>query len=244
MTKLLVTIDVEGFRDGTGYDTVHSLTKLLDELSIRATLFVTPGVVSNKTGVVGDWQRDGHSIGLHLHPSRIKNGSSNLLTTYDQPQIEYFLDIGNEAFETNLNRTTTLFRAGKWEYSETLLKALATKDFDIDASLRPSTYTIPYNRFGVTEVPMTVYDNPVFQPLLKRFDINAIPLHADAFLSTLGLMVPFYGVTFRLLHLVEDYLMISFHDYDVHKPSDRNRIHKYINWLARRTTPTTIESMV
>lgn len=242
--KLLVTVDVEGRRRSSAstadrYEPVSVLDSVLSDLGIETTLFVTPDVVENRPRAVREWRRAGHTVGLHVHPSRM-SGGSDWLTDYDGDAIDRFVTRGCETFEAHLGFVPTHFRAGRWEYSETLLAVLGDHGFDRDASLVPDRPRDPYERHGVEELPLTTYANPLVRPLLRFWDAESIPLYADWFLPRTPLIPGFYAVTYRLLHSSRPYLMTAFHDYDL--LAHRNRIRGYLSWLSERTTPLGIGS--
>jgi len=245
MVNFLLTVDVEGRPNKSiGYAPVDTIDVLLNDLGTVTTLFVTPDVVTKKPGVVDAWQNSGHTVGLHIHPARFNDNESDLLSSYELSDIETFVSSGCETFERTLGFTPDSFRAGKWEYSQKLLEALDNQGFEIDASLRPPEPTNPYTWKQITEVPMTVYSNPLITLGLRGYDIDSVPLHADGFLQSTVRAVPFYIITWLLERSQPEYLMISFHDYDVYDNRLRKSIQTYTRWLLTKTDPTTIESII
>jgi hypothetical protein len=246
--KSLITVDVEGTRPADGstndpYGSVDTLDELLASTDRPHTLFVTPDVVDARTEVVRGWLTDGWTVGLHIHPARLEGGGSDRLSEYDRDAIEEFLATGCETFESKLEYTPTCFRAGRWEYSESLLEALDAQGFERDASLKPDRLTRPYSTGGVTEYPLSVYSNPVVGLLTKPWNVEGIPMHADAFLTNRLLAAGFYGATWRLVGSDSSYVMVSYHDYDVLDRNLRRRLRHYQDFLARRTQCTTLEAL-
>ena len=239
----LITIDVEGGTKPNAYHSVDILEQFLDRLELPATLFVTPDVVVNRPETVAKWIDQDHSIGLHIHPARLGEGDSDWLAEYDEDAIEEMVAIGCETFADHLDFEPVMFRAGRWEYSEQLLRALQSQGFFRDASLRPGPQCDPYHRSGIEEIPMTVYETAIIRQMLRPWNLDSIPLHADLFLDNRALIPGFYAVTWRLLHTDISYLMISLHDYDVEAATLRRRISQYISYVARRTTATTIDEL-
>lgn len=239
--KGLLTVDVEGGSEPNAYRSVDILEQFLDEMGIPATLFVTPDVVENRPETVAKWLSQSHSVGLHIHPERIGPGDSDWLTEYDKESIEGMVAIGCETFADHLGFDPVQFRAGRWEYSEQLLRALQSQGFEHDASLRPSSCRNPYERSGIEEIPMTVYDSAVIRQLLRPWTLDSIPLHADGFLTDRGLIPGFYAVTWRLLHADIPYLMTSLHDYDVESTTMRTRLEQYLSYIFSRTSPIVID---
>lgn len=240
--KLLVSIDVEGKSPPEKYECVDILDGFLDEFDFSITLFVTPDVVKNRPETVSQWLESGHAIGLHIHPGRM-TGESDWLTSYDEQEIEDLLIRGCEVFENQIDYRPRLFRAGRWEYSEALHSALGNQGFYRDASLRPDKHQTPYKCYGVEEVPMSVYDNPLVRLALTPWTISSLPFHADGLLSKLFFIPGFYFVTWRVLLSNRPYLMVSLHDYDVQPPTLRTRLRSYINHLANYTSPKTIDAI-
>jgi peptidoglycan/xylan/chitin deacetylase (PgdA/CDA1 family) len=212
------------------------LEHFLDEIEIPATLFVTPDVVENRPETVRKWLDQPHSVGLHIHPERIEPGDSDWLTEYDENAMEKMIAIGSDIFADYLDFEPVLFRAGRWEYSEQLLRALERQDFERDASLRPDFHSEPYNQSGIEEIPMTVYASALVRQLLRPWTLNSIPLHADAFLTNYIFMTGFYTVTWRLLQSDIPYLMTSLHDYDVESVTMRSRIKRYLSYISPRVS--------
>lgn len=243
----LVTIDVEGtLAVDSDHDDPYASVKLLDKFletaRIPVTLFVTPDVVEQRPDTIRGWCRENTTIGLHIHPARLKRGQSDRLSEYDRETIEGFLAAGCESFESYLGMTPTSFRAGRWEYSEQLLAALDAQGFERDASLKPDLDMAPYSRSGIDEYPLTVYSNVLVQKLMRPWDFEGVPMHADAFLGNAFTASGFYCVTWRLIRSNRPYIMVSYHDYDLLRRPIRNRLGRYQRFLARRTEPTTLES--
>ena len=239
---LLVTIDIEG--NSGEYECVNDLYSMLNEIDFGCTLFVTPDVVKNRTELVEDWIKDDHEVGLHIHPRRM-TGGSDWLTEYKENEIEDMVINGTLVFEDELSYTPDIFRAGRWAYSNPMLKALGSQGYSIDASLRPREETNPYRRYGVKEVPHTVYSNVAVKAALKPFTVESIPFHADGWLSKSRLpRLFFHSVTLRKTASQPDYFMTSFHDYDVEATTLRDRITSYIKKLKRKATPITINETV
>jgi hypothetical protein len=140
--------------------------------------------------------------------------------------------------------TPTSFRAGRWEYSEQLLAALKAQGFERDASLKPDQGMAPYSRSGIDEYPLTIYSNVLIRSLTKPLDFEGVPMHADAFLGNAVTTGGFYGVTWQLTRSNRPYVMVSYHDYDLLHHPVRNRLGQYQRFLAGRTEPTTLESLV
>lgn len=238
--KKLLTVDVEGGPEPNVYRSVDTLERFLDEVGIPTTLFVTPDVVENRPKTVAKWLDQSHSVGLHIHPERIGPGDSDWLTEYDEESIEEMVAIGCETFADHLGFEPVLFRAGRWEYSEQLLRALQSQGFERDASLRPDSRRDPYKRSGIWEIPMTVYDSTIVRQLLRPWTPDSIPLHADAFLAKRAFIPGFYAITWQLLHADIPYLMTSLHDYDVESSTMRTRIEQYLSYAFSRSSPTVI----
>lgn len=239
--KGLLTVDVEGGSGPNVYQSVDILERLLDKMGISATLFVTPDVVENRPEIVAKWLDQSHSVGLHIHPKRIGPGDSDWLAEYDEESIEEMVAIGCETFADHLGFEPVLFRAGRWEYSEQLLRALRSQGFERDASLRPDSRRDPYERSGIRETPMTVYDSVIIRQLLRPWTLDSIPLHADGFLANRGFIPGFYAVTWQLLRADIPYLMTSLHDYDVESTTMRTRLEQYLSYVFSRTSPTVID---
>ena len=238
--KGLFTVDVEGGSEPNVYQSVDILEQFLDEIGIPATLFITPDVVENRPATVAKWLNQSHSIGLHIHPERIGSGNSDWLTEYDEASIKEMIAIGSGTFADHLGFEPVLFRAGRWEYSEQLLRALRSQNFERDASLRPNSLRESHERSGIEEIPMTVYATPFLRRILRPWNLDSIPLHADAFLANRGFIPGFYAVTWRLLQANIPYLMTSLHDYDIELNTMRSRTEQYLSYISSRTSAAVI----
>lgn len=239
---LLVTVDVEGVVSTGSYESVDELDELVRTLDVPVTLFVTPAVVRNRTGKVRSWVESEHAVGLHLHPGRM-GGDSDWLATYDESAIRRFLREGRNTFAEQLDFRPSLFRAGRWSFSESLLRALAAEGFERDASHRPAVRRDPYESYGVTEFPMTVVGNTFTHLAFRRFGIDGVPLHADGFGQTLPRYVMLLGATAIVRATDRPYLMVSFHDYDLVSADIYGRIERYLKNLCRKQRATTVPDL-
>jgi len=245
--KSLITIDVEGAiasdrRPSDAYESIDVLDAFLADIDQPVTLFVTPDVVEHRPSAVNGWL-DVATVGLHVHPTRLAGGDSDRLNEYGREKIKGFLADGCGTFEDRLDVTPTCFRAGRWEYSEALLDALAYQGFDRDASLKPSIPTEPYTRKGVREYPLTVYANRAFQVLTAPWDFEGIPMTVDAFISNRIILAGFRAVSRRLIGSELPYFMISYHDYDILDNERRRRLRRYHTFLAERTTCVSLDAV-
>jgi peptidoglycan/xylan/chitin deacetylase (PgdA/CDA1 family) len=239
---LLVTIDVEGGSEPDIYESVDVLDRVLDEIAIPVTLFITPDVISNRTETVAAWLDTHHHIGLHIHPVRL-SGDSDWLASYDRSKIRSFLRVGRETFEDELGVRPTGFRAGRWSFSPAINEACAETGFEWDASYRPDALRQSYSHGGITEYPMSVYGNWAIRRLLWSYGINGLPLHADSFSRSRSRSLLLYTTTILLLLADSEYLMVSLHDYDLVNTRRRKRIMKYLKHLVSRLLPATIEEL-
>jgi|GEM_PF-2889518 len=264
-TPLLVTVDVEGVvepgsggnatggtgesaTDGTGEYAVDDrsvdvLDSVLDAFALPATLFVTPAVVRRRTETVAAWREAGHALGLHVHPARL-GGESDWLAAYDQSEIETFLSTGIGVFRDHLGTTPERFRAGRWSFSESLLRALSTQGIDTDATHRPGQVLGPYRRHGVTEFPMSVYGHPVVRAGLRAspWDLDGFPLHADATLGPVPRRLALYVATWRVA-AAAPYVMVSVHDYDLVDRRMRRQFERYVARLSEWLDATTLADL-
>ncbi|WP_277543705.1 polysaccharide deacetylase family protein [Haloarcula laminariae] len=236
---LISTVDVEGHNGN--YECVLALDRLLSTAEVPHTLFVTPDVVENRTELVARWVDSHHEVGLHIHPERL-SGGSDWLTDYDEKEISEMLANSCRVFERELDMVPVIFRAGRWEYSDQLLRALADNGFESDASYRPDRFVNTYVRHGIREYPLTCYTNPLIKLLMTPWDNKSVALHADLFLSNLPLSVGFCSVTARMLLSDIPYLMIAYHDYDVLELADQFEF--YINSLSRVRSQKTMSEIL
>lgn len=239
---LAVTVDVEGGADPDRYRSVDALAGFLADRDLRATLFATPDVVDYRADAVADWLDAGHEVGLHLHPARL-DGDSDRLSDYSVAAIETLLGRGLETVTDRLGYRPGSFRAGRWEYSRSLLVALERQGIERDASLRPAVHTEPYTEAGVAEFPLSVYAHPLIRLALAPWSIDAIGLNADAFLTSWPRRKGFYALTRRILRADRPYVMIAFHDYDILADPLGSTIARYVDWLLDRTEPTTMAEL-
>jgi len=241
---LVVTVDVEGRTrsDGTvDYGPVDRVAGHVDRLPCPFTLFVTPDVVEERPGTVASWIEGPNCVGLHLHPARLTGGPDRL-DEYDRGTIEGLLVRGAERLEESIGYTPAAFRAGRWAYSDRLLDALEAQGFERDASLRPSTPTDPYRRGAVAEYPLTVYGNRLVEFLLWSFGVDAVGLHADAYLRTRPRALLFRLLARWLVHSDRPYLMVAYHDYDL-RGRLGERIERYVRRLAAALDATTVGAL-
>lgn len=239
---LLITIDVEGIANENNFWSVDRLAELVETLSVPISFFVTPAVARNRSGTISAWLDNGHEVGLHVHPSRF-GGESDFLGEYDAPAVAEFLSRGTDVFEKQLNHEPVGFRSGRWSFSNSILEALIGTGFEYDASYRPSGPCDPYVHGDILELPMSVYGNRVVELLLSRYEINGIPLHADAFLRNAVRTVPFYGVTRLVARQDRPYVMVSLHDYDLCRPDVRDRVQRYLARLTEWLPPETLRTV-
>ena len=225
---LLVTVDVEGIvEEEDDFRSVERLASLLETLSIPVTLFVTPTVAINRPETVAGWVDAGHAVGLHVHPARL-GGDSDWLATYDKSDIKTFLGRGQDALRDHVGLEPVLFRAGRWSHSRTLLAALDEQGIESDASQRSASRRSMYRYRGVTEYPMTVFENSILRYVLRPYGIDGLPLHPDAFLGSYALALSLYAATIREVLSDRSYVMVSFHDYDLVDEVLRRRVTRYL----------------
>ena len=248
----MVTVDVEGAQRARRYRSVELLADLVADIGVETTLFVTPDVVENETDVVRSWLEDGHAIGLHVHPERFDRFDSPWLTEYSRESIEWMLQRGKSTFKTYLGHDPDIFRAGRWEFSETLLEALNDQGFVRDASLSPAqrdterdskAYATPSLYHGVEEFPITTYDSPLLRPLLWPVSIDCVPLDLSTFLTRRVFLPGFYLLTLRKLRSTSPYTMVVFHDFDLTNESMYGRVRDYLSFLKERGKPTTLRDV-
>jgi len=237
--KSIITIDVEGSLNSNGYSCVENLDNLLKITNIQATLFVTPDVIDHNKDIIKEWKDENHTIGLHIHPARL-TGRSDWLTEYSKSEVRDMIRRGIDTFETNIEAHPRVFRAGRWEYSEELLEVLSDFGFDADASLVPVSCRPPYQVDNVTELPLTTYQNWLTPVLLRHRGKRSVPLYADWFFPKPHYIPGFYFMTWRLLHSDNDYVMTAFHDYDLETPEFTDRVERYIEFLDKHSTVSSL----
>lgn len=241
-TPFIITVDVEGAVESKSYHSVELLAQTLSDLALPATLFVTPDVIREKTSTVEQWIADGHTVGLHIHPERL-GGDDVWLGKYRQDTIESFLYQGIDIFESHLGDCPRLFRAGRWSFSETLLRALAATGFEYDASHRPIEHHDPYRTHGLVEFPLSVYGSRLFRSRFLPWDVETLPLSVDALLRGTPLSLACYAATWRILAADPSYLMVGFHDYDLSDSPVRRRIERYLARVGEFTEPVSLDEL-
>lgn len=241
-TPFLITVDVEGVVDSDSYRSVDILDRMLSDLWLPATLFVTPDVIQERTSTLRRWIADGHTVGLHIHPERL-GGDDVWLGQYHQDAIESFLRQGVDVFKSNLGHHPRFFRAGRWSFSDELLRALGQTGFEYDASSRPTTQRNPYCSHGVVELPLSVYGPWFFPRKIIPGNVEMLPLSIDAFLQTLPRRFICYGTTWRILASDPSYLMVGFHDYDLTRSQLRRSIERYTARVSEFTNPVSLEDV-
>ncbi|AJF24766.1 hypothetical protein SG26_03080 [Haloarcula sp. CBA1115] len=241
-TPFLITVDVEGAVESGSYHNVGLLAQTLSNLALPATLFVTPDVIREKTSTVEQWLADGHAVGLHIHPERL-GGDEVWLGEYHQDTVESFLYQGIDVFESHLGERPQLFRAGRWSFSETLLRALAATGFEYDASHRPIEHREPYRIHGLVEFPLSVYGSRLFRSRFLSWNVETLPLSIDALLRSTPRCLACYAATWRILAANPSYLMVGFHDYDLSEPPVRQRIERYLARVGEFTEPVSLNGL-
>jgi len=225
---LLITVDVEGVVEEDDFRSVDRLASLLETFEIPVTLFVTPAVTINRPEVIARWIGGDHAVGLHIHPARL-GGDSDWLATYSKSSIRTFICRGQDVFSDSVGIEPTLFRAGRWSFSQTLLAALDEQGIECDASQRSAKKRSAYTLGNVTEYPMTVFGSSIVRYILRPYGIDGVPLHPDAFLKSHSLALPLYTATAREILSDRPYVMVSFHDYDLVDGVLHRRLTRYLS---------------
>jgi len=240
----LITVDVEGDvgSESESCHTVDLLDQVLSDLALPTTLFVTPDVIQKRTSTVNQWISDDYAVGLHIHPERL-GSDTDWLGQYEQEEIESFLKQGIDVFESNLGERPRIFRAGRWSFSEDLLRALAATEFEYDASHRPVVQLDPYKSHGVIEFPLSVYGSWFFRNRYLPWDVETLPLAIDALLRSTPRRLVCYGATWRLLATDPSYLMVGFHDYDLSPLQVKERIERYLAKVSEFTDPVSFDEL-
>lgn len=241
-TPFLITVDVEGDVESRSYHTVDLLAETLSDLTVPATLFVTPDVIRERTPTVEQWIADGHAVGLHIHPERL-GGDDVWLGQYCQETIESFLRQGVDIFESNLGDRPRFFRAGRWSFSDTLLRALAATGFEYDLSHRPIERRETYRSHGLVEFPLSVYGSWLFRSRLLPWDVETLPLSIDALLSSKPRSLACYGATWQILAAEPAYFMVGFHDYDLSSSLVKKRVERYLARVSEFTEPVPLNEV-
>lgn len=241
-TPFLITVDVEGAVESRSYHTVDLLAETLSDLALPATLFVTPDVIRARTSTVERWIAEGHAVGLHVHPERL-GGDDVWFGEYRQDAIESFLSQGADIFESHLGVRPRLFRAGRWSFSQPLLRGLAATGFEYDASHRPLERREPYRSHGLVEFPLSVYGSRLFRSRLFPWNVDTLPLSIDALLRSKPRSLACYAATWRILAADPSYLMVGFHDYDLSISPVRRRIERYLARVSEFTEPVSLDEV-
>ncbi|ELZ40564.1 hypothetical protein C463_14680 [Halorubrum californiense DSM 19288] len=102
---------------------------------------------------------------------------------------------------------------------------------------------LPYEGFGVREVPLTVYSNQLLRPFLGQFDVNIVPFAIDATLRNRWRELLFHLLTNYMLANDREYIMLGFHDYDLLGAGLFSRLTRYIRLLRIKTCPTMVTNL-
>jgi len=232
----IVTIDVEGHPVERTYECVDITESFINNTrGGKYTLFVTPDVVRNKTKTVARWIEQDHTIGLHIHPERFDGYDSVYLSEYSKDDLTDIITKGCNIFESYLGHKPVYFRAGRWEYSESLLSVLDNLDFDCDASLVPDYPVRPYRHNDLIEMPLSVYSGVLVRLISRVWGTSRAPLWADWFLQKTPAIPLYYYITNRIINSAQPYVMTAFHDYDLISSRERARTENYLNYLYERT---------
>lgn len=155
--KLIITIDTEEDNwmpySEVGYST-HNISRLprLQELfarfGVRPTYLVSYQVATSPHAirVLGDFAAsNGCEIGAHCHPWSTPPyreapllPNSMLCNLPPMLQAEKIRSV-HEAIKSNMGRTPTSFRSGRWGYSETVAATLAALGYAVDSSITAYT---------------------------------------------------------------------------------------------------------
>lgn len=162
--------------------------KVLADHGLRAVFFIEP-LFSAKFGsgplqeIVGLLQDQGHELALHLHTEWVDEAQEPLVAgvTKKMQHLKYFspsdqatlLRKGKEMLTAAGVTDITSFRAGSFAFNADTLTALEAVDIPVDASYNATLFgpesgvaegtaiTRPTRFGGVTEYPMTVFDDGV-----------------------------------------------------------------------------------
>ena len=70
-----------------------------------------------------------------------------------------------------------------------------------------------------------------------------LPLSIDALLQNTSRQVLCYAITWRILSIHTEYLMVGFHDYDLTTPQLRRSIERYVARVSEFTNPVSVDDI-
>jgi hypothetical protein len=213
MKNFSISIDCEDLRENSDghcnlYDCkvrdgslgIPKLMEIFEQQGVKATFFVD--VYNVQKRISSDSLRslckqiviNGHEIGLHTHPNKIKTENSHLFDSpvgylADYPRSEQFelLDYGKKCLEDWTGVAITTHRGGSYSISKFTFELLSELGFKTDASIfwPASDYSFvplekqnllnPFMLNGIIEVPVSCFLSTFLAQrlsVLKKIDIN------------------------------------------------------------------------
>lgn len=134
------------------YKGIENWRKLLNKHKVKATFFLSTNCFSAKgedyKKIIKQLKlllKEGHEIGLHMHPDNdlalqsvlVKSFDATSAKFYDEKEINEIVKAGKELIRKHLRINVTSFRWGNWALSTDAVKVLEKKGFKIDSSATP-----------------------------------------------------------------------------------------------------------
>lgn len=134
------------------YKGVENWRKLLNKHNAKATFFLSTNCFAAKGDdykkIINQLKllvKEGHEIGLHLHPdcdfalqsSLDKSFDATSAKFYNEKEIDKMIKAGKSLIKKHLGINVTSFRWGNWALSTNAVKALQKNNLSIDSSATP-----------------------------------------------------------------------------------------------------------
>lgn len=134
------------------YKGIENWRKLLNKHKVKATFFLSTNCFSAKGNeynkIIKQLRlllKEGHEIGLHLHPDSDlalqsllgKSFDATSAKFYSEKEINELVKAGKELIKKHLGINVTSFRWGNWALNTDAVKALEKNGFKVDSSATP-----------------------------------------------------------------------------------------------------------
>ncbi|MBI3034915.1 polysaccharide deacetylase family protein [Candidatus Woesearchaeota archaeon] len=134
------------------YKGIENWRSLLSKYNVKATFFLSTNCFSadgeDYSKIIKQLRlliKEGHEIGLHMHPDSDlalqsllgKRFNATSAKFYNEKEINYIIAAGKNLIKKHLKISATSFRWGNWALNEDAVKALQKNGFRIDSSATP-----------------------------------------------------------------------------------------------------------
>ena len=211
----MISIDVEedlGTKEFQGVKNLNNCLRILEDLNIRSTLFVTGEIIEKYHDLVVDWSQR-HEIASHGYYHVPLN---KLSFQERKKQLNDFVSI----YEKYLGDMPEGFRAVQHTIDDTQMKLLEDFGFKYDSSVIPSYVPLKKYIGYKGKAPMKIY-NPNYENYKTKGDMRIFEIPVTGILFGLplnGTWIRVFGVNFFKSNLFlrkPDFINFSFHSWDL-----------------------------